>query len=134
MLNEKENNNTENFGPRLVILSAERTLLSWLRLALAFMGLGFVLDRFGIFIRMKFLDAGMQWLPRSYTFWMGIGLVSIGAITSAVSGIIYTRFRINYSKRGFKGPAGGILLSIINAAIISVIGILTAIFLATIND
>ena len=111
MLNENENNDSKNFGPRLVILSAERTLLSWLRLSLALMSLGFVLDRFGILIRMKFFNAGIQWLPRPYTFWVGIGLVSIGALTSAASGIIYRLFRINYLKRGFSRPRGGIVLA-----------------------
>ncbi len=134
MVKENENIDIKNFGPQLVILSAERTLLSWLRLSLALMSLGFVLDRFGLFIRTKVISSGVQWLPKSFTFWVGIGLVSIGALTSAASGVIYSKFRMKYLKQGFKGPFGGISLSIISSMIITIIGIVTAIFLATIND
>ena len=36
-------------GPRLVYFAAERTLLSWVRVALGLMAFGFVVDRFELF-------------------------------------------------------------------------------------
>ena len=124
----------KKFGPRLVILSAERTILSWLRLALAFMSLGFILDRFGIFIRLKEIGSSVMWLPRSYTFLMGVCLVIAGSLTSGIAGFIYARFRIKYLRSGYTGPEGSISLSIFISALITVIGIVTAIFLITISD
>ena len=134
MTDEYMKSNNENFGPQLVVLSAERTLLSWLRLALSLMGLGFILDRFGLFIRMKEAGSSLLWLPKSYTFWMGIGLVIIGSFTSAVAGYIYTRLRLNYARRKFEGPKGSMLLSAVSSILITAIGLITAVFLATITD
>ena len=35
-----------------VLFAAERTLLAWQRTAIALMGFGFVVERFGLFLRM----------------------------------------------------------------------------------
>ncbi|MEJ2105296.1 MAG: DUF202 domain-containing protein [Ignavibacteriaceae bacterium] len=124
----------KKFGPRLVILSAERTLLSWLRLALALMSLGFILDRFGIFIRLKEIGSSITWLPRSYTFLMGVCLVIAGSLTSGIAGFIYARFRIKYLRSGYAGPEGSISLTVFISALITIIGVVTAVFLITISD
>ena len=133
-MNNNDDNEIKNFGPHLVILSAERTLLSWLRLALTLMSVGFVLDRFGLFIRAKDLGSNFSWLPKSYSFIIGIGLVIAGSLTSAVAGLIYSRFRVNYTKKEIREPKGSRALSIFSSLIITLIGIITAIFLITISD
>ncbi len=133
-MNNKVDNEPELFGPRLVILSAERTLLSWLRFALTLMSVGFVLDRLGLFIRIKELGTGHSWLPKSYTLLIGIGLVIAGSVTSVVAGLIYTRFRINYTKKEIKEPKGSLVLSIFSSLLVTLIGIITAVFLITISD
>lgn len=124
----------EHSGARLVILSAERTLLSWLRLSLALMGLGFILDRFGLFIRIQDVNSSSAWLPKTYTFWMGTGLVVAGALTSAAAGIIYARFRSRYAREGYHGPEGSAAFSVILSVFVTLIGVVTAIFLITITD
>ena len=42
---EATEDDIRSFGPRLVVLAAERTLLVWLSLCLALISLGFALDR-----------------------------------------------------------------------------------------
>jgi putative membrane protein len=122
------------FGIHLVIMAAERNLLTWQRMSLGLMGLGFALDRFGLFIRLQDTAPPAAWLPREYTFLTGVGLVIAGSIVSAAAGIIYTRYRHAYAREGQYAPRGAALLSLGLSMAVSVIGLGTAIFLMTITD
>jgi putative membrane protein len=60
-----------------VRFAAERTLLAWIRTGLALMGFGFVVARFGLFLRE--LAMGHQATPpRSYGWSLGIGTTLVG--------------------------------------------------------
>ena len=50
-----------------VALAAERTLLAWIRTGLAMMGFGFVVARFGVFLR-QLDSARTEALPRGSGF------------------------------------------------------------------
>ena len=67
-----------------VLFAAERTLLAWQRTAIALMGFGFVVERFGLFLRM----VGNQPLSpsqRGFSLWLGVALLMIGAGVSVIS-------------------------------------------------
>lgn len=67
-----------------VLFAAERTLLAWQRNAIALMGFGFVVERFGLFLEMT----TRQPLSSSQTlFSLGLGvlLLGLGAIVALVS-------------------------------------------------
>jgi putative membrane protein len=69
-----------------VFFAAERTLLAWQRTAIALMGFGFVVERFGLFLRML----GTQPLStsqRGFSLWLGVGLLLIGAAVAVVSAL-----------------------------------------------
>ena len=69
-----------------VLFAAERTLLAWQRSAIALMGFGFVVERFGLFLRM----VGNQPLSPSHrglSLWLGVSLLLIGASVSVISAL-----------------------------------------------
>lgn len=69
-----------------VLFAAERTLLAWQRTAIALMGFGFVVERFGLFLRM----VGNQPISpsqRGLSLWLGVSLLLIGAGVAVVSAL-----------------------------------------------
>jgi uncharacterized membrane protein YidH (DUF202 family) len=73
--------------------AAERTLMAWVRVALGMMALGFVIDRFGLVLRMMPCQASMATHPTAYSFLTGTVLVLGGAVMAIVAAIRYNRPR-----------------------------------------
>jgi putative membrane protein len=73
-----------NIDPR-VILAAERTLLAWIRTGLALMGFGFVVARFGVFLRELAAAATHATVvgPSSGTPVIGVAIVGAGVFVNA---------------------------------------------------
>jgi putative membrane protein len=67
-----------------VLFAAERTLLAWQRSAIALMGFGFVVERFGLFLQMVTHQptAGAQ---RGFSLSIGVLLLLLGAIVALIS-------------------------------------------------
>lgn len=69
-----------------VLFAAERTLLAWQRTAISLMGFGFVVERFGLFLRM----VGNQPLSlsqRGFSLWLGVSLLTLGAAVAVLSAL-----------------------------------------------
>lgn len=105
-----------------VLFSAERTFLSWLRTGLSLMGFGFVVARFGLFLREMSLLQG-QAMPTGFSRWFGIALIGLGvALTAgAVAQHVATLKRLNRGlpldgKPTALGLAIGALLIVIGAS------------------
>ncbi len=67
-----------------VLFAAERTLLAWNRTSLSLIAFGFVVERAGLLIqalRPEFVHPHQL----EMTFWLGLALILLGAITSAYS-------------------------------------------------
>lgn len=63
------------------LLAAERTYLAWLRTGLALMGFGFVVARFGLFLREIQLAQHMALQAHSgLSVWFGTALVGLGVV------------------------------------------------------
>jgi putative membrane protein len=67
-----------------VLFAAERTLLAWQRSAIALMGFGFVVERFGLFLQMAVHEpwSGSQ---RSFSLGLGVLLLLLGAAVALIS-------------------------------------------------
>jgi putative membrane protein len=73
-----------------IYLAAERTLLAWIRTGLALMGFGFVVARFGLFLReIGSVATDIPVRSSGFSLWTGTGLVLIGVIVNAVSTVQY---------------------------------------------
>ena len=75
-----------------VWLAAERTFLAWIRTGIALMGFGFVVARFGLFLRE--LAAAHQMVPHRTTglsLWLGTSLLIIGVIVNVGATLQHVR-------------------------------------------
>lgn len=77
-----------------IFFAAERTLLAWVRTAIAMMGLGFVVARFGLFLRMA--AAATRSGEPPVVHWestgLGVAFVLLGVVTIFVAAYQHTRF------------------------------------------
>jgi putative membrane protein len=114
--------------PRLY-LAAERTYLSWIRTGLALMGFGFVVARFGLFLR----EMGEMGVPPessgpSLSFPLGIGLVVVGIIVVVESGFRYRRYIRAIDQERFR-QAFGTRFTTLLAVALALIGLVMAAYL-----
>jgi putative membrane protein len=69
-----------------VLFAAERTLLAWQRTAIALVGFGFVVEHFGLFLRMV-NNRPLSPSQRGFSLWLGVVLLLIGAAVSVLSAV-----------------------------------------------
>src|SRR5476651_1083371 len=88
----------EPLDPR-VYFASERTLLSWIRTGLAMMGFGFVVARFGLFLRELQPIATTSQTSFSGSVEIGAGMVVLGVVINLLAAIGHIRL-IRRFKRG----------------------------------
>ncbi len=69
-----------------VLFAAERTLLAWQRTAIALMGFGFVVERFGLFLRLVTQQPPTP-IQRGFSLWLGVALLLAGATVAVTSAL-----------------------------------------------
>jgi putative membrane protein len=76
-----------------VYLAAERTLLAWIRTGLAMMGFGFVVARFGLFLRELQASHGDPIVRSPHgSLWFGTALVLMGVVVNLLAALQHRRF------------------------------------------
>ena len=85
--------NDKNPEDPRVRFAGERTLLAWIRTGLAMMGFGFVVARFGLFLRE--IAAAEHLRPvvsTGISLWLGTTLVILGVFVNLIASWQHTRF------------------------------------------
>lgn len=116
-----------------VYFALERTFLAWVRTGLALMGFGFVVARFGIFLREIRLTTGAVAVERTaYSAWTGTALVLMGVAVQAVSIARYVHL-IRQLNQGQDVTGAPSKTALTVSAILGLIGIGVAAYLIAIH-
>ncbi len=109
-----------------VLFAAERTLLAWNRTAIALITLGFVIERFGLFIKMLHIsDVAGQ---RQLSFLLGLALIAFSALMSFLSTLQFRRFVKHLSEDEI--PKGYMLwCGTASNMVVSALGVLLIVYL-----
>ena len=112
-----------------VHFAAERTLLAWIRTGLAMMGFGFVVARFGLFLREMAAAQESPPLHRvGQSLWIGTTLVALGVVVNVFAAVRHwqtvRRLEQNQQLRFSPVSFGGVV-----ALLLAVLGLFTAMYL-----
>jgi putative membrane protein len=124
-------NDDEKRDPRYY-LAAERTFLAWIRTGLSLMGFGFVVARFGLFLKeFQILQHEPLQRPTGFSVGFGTSLVLIGVLMNVVAAFEHVQ-TVRKIKNGeiFDRPS---YVAILVAGILTAIGVAMAIYLLTVN-
>ena len=117
-----------------VYFAAERTMLAWVRTGIAMMGFGFVVARFGLFLReLAAARAGEVGAHRpGLSLWVGTSLVVLGVAVNLAAAVRHFRFRRRFERgEPFVTPKG--LMTIIVSVLLAGVGIAMTMYLLVVG-
>ena len=109
--------------------AAERTLLAWVRTGVALMGFGFVVARFGLFLReLATVSNAKPHPPSTLSLWVGTTLVCFGVVVN-VGAAVKHWLRMRQLERGEPLRFRPWSMEMIVAFVLALIGLMMAIYL-----
>ena len=116
-----------------VYLAAERTLLAWIRTGLAMMGFGFVVARFGLFLReMQAVQQGTPVASGRGSLWFGIALVLMGVLVN-LSAVFHHSRLVRELREGHWNADRPARSGMMVAILLAIAGLAVSIYLLTVR-
>ena len=113
-----------------VYLAAERTFLAWIRTGLSLMGFGFVVARFGLFLREMEYSQHLPLPPNSprFSLYVGTLLIVVGVLVNVLSAAQHVRFvqRIRSGQETANRPA---TMAVVVSITLALVGLGMAVYL-----
>ena len=123
---------TDNRDPR-TYLAEDRTFLAWIRTSIALMGFGFVVARFGLFLReLEAVQSGSPVQTTAFSVFLGTGLIAGGVVVIILSSFQYVR-RVRNLRLGLPIPTTPSKLALGVAIALSAAGLAMALYLGMQN-
>ncbi len=123
MLRTRQDSSTERRieDPR-VYFAAERTFLAWIRTSIALMGFGFVVARFGLFLReIAMAHLAVPYRTTGLSLWIGTALLIIGIIVNIGATIQHVRVMDRLSRGDVLDRYSGAAIAV--ALILAILGL-----------
>jgi len=111
-----------------VYFAAERTLLAWLRTGISVMAFGFVVARFGLFLRLL-REQDAEHVTHGVSPYLGAGLVVLGVVATAAGALQYQRFCRQLRPTDLPSPRAWMLPSALSWALVGAGAVLATILL-----
>jgi putative membrane protein len=112
-----------------IYFAAERTHLAWVRTGLALMGFGFVVARFGLFLR-EVAAAGRAEPPRhaGLSLYVGTSLLALGVVVNVAASVKHWR-TVRRLRRGEPVWPEGPSLATLVSGVLALLGVAMAAYL-----
>ncbi len=114
-------------GDLRVYFAAERTTLAWIRTGLAMIGFGFVVARFGLFLRELAAARGLSPHQGRLSLWAGVALVALGAAVNVYAAVRHARFTARFDSNTAARPSS--LMPLLAGGILATIGVIVSLYL-----
>jgi putative membrane protein len=113
-----------------IYMAAERTFLAWIRTGVAFMGFGFILARFGLFLReLAVTSAAPPHAASAFSMPVGVALIVIGILVNIVAAVRHRRYIRAIDQDRFRSAFGSLFAYAV-AVFLALIGLAMAVYLA----
>jgi putative membrane protein len=116
-----------------VYMAAERTFLAWIRTGLGLMGFGFVVARFGLFLReFSERDSGFKITSTGFSLAVGVGLVVVGVFVNVASTVHHVRLTRQLSSGQYQSGRPSFFAATI-AIFLALVGLAMAVYLVIVR-